>query len=77
VLYYFFYLLFSVDTWRILIGCALAAIVAPMLTAERHLALPGRVVVWFMLLAIGYAAGNHPARFISRTLRALFTDKRR
>lgn len=73
-LYYFFYLLFSIDTWRILIGCLLAVIFGPMLTAQRHASLPGQVVIWLMLLAVGYAAGHYPARFISRGLRKLFTD---
>jgi hypothetical protein len=76
LLYYFFYILFSVDTWRLLIGFVLALIFGPMLTAEQHLSLPGRVVVWLMILAIGYAVGHHPARYISRSLRRLFTDNR-
>ncbi len=74
LLYCFFYLLFAVDTWRILIGVALAVIFGPMLTAERHLPLPAQVVTWAMILGIGYAAGHLPARFISRGLRKLFTD---
>lgn len=74
-LYYFFYVLFSVDTWRVLIGLAMALIFGPRLTAGRGLGAAGEIVVWAMILAIGYAAGQYPARFISRGLRKFFTGK--
>lgn len=74
-LYYFFYVLFSVDTWRILIGLALAVIFGPKLTAGRELGTTGEIVGWAMILAIGYAASQYPARFISRGLRKFFTGK--
>jgi hypothetical protein len=74
-LYYFFYVLFSVDTWRILIGLVIAVIFGPRLTAGRDLGTAGEIVVWIMLLAIGYAAAQYPARFISKGLRKLFTGR--
>jgi hypothetical protein len=74
-LYYFFYVLFSVDTWRILIGFTLAVIFGPRLTAGRGLGTAGEIVVWVMVLAIGYAASQYPARFISKGLRKFFTVK--
>jgi hypothetical protein len=74
-LYYFFYVLFSVDTWRLLIGFTLAAIFGPDLTAGRELGVAGDIVVWTMVLAIGYAASRYPADFISKGLRKFFTGK--
>jgi hypothetical protein len=74
-LYYFFYVLFSVDTWRILIGLTMAVIFGPRLTAGRELGTAGEIVVWAMILAIGYAAGQYPAQFIAKGLRKLFTGK--
>jgi hypothetical protein len=63
------------DTWRILIGLIMAVIFGPRLTAGRGLGTAGETVVWAMVLAIGYAASQYPARFISRGLRKLFTGK--
>jgi hypothetical protein len=65
-----------VDTWRILIGFVLAAVFAPKLAADRGYTLGAEVVVWLMLIGIGYAAGNYPARLISKGLQGLFTPKR-
>lgn len=74
-LYYFFYVLFSVDTWRILIGLIMAGILSPKLMEGRELGMVGEIMVWVMVMTIGYAAGQYPARFISRGLRKLFTGK--
>jgi len=74
-LYYFFYILFSIDTWRILIGLIMAAIFGPRLTAGQELGTAGEIVAWAMICAIGYVVSQYPARFISRGLRKLITGK--
>lgn len=63
------------DTWRLLIGFILAVIFGPKLTAGRELGVSGEIVVWAMVMAIGYAAGHYPARFISKGLRNFFTGR--
>jgi len=73
--YYFFYLIFAPDTWRLAIGVAAALWLAPMLfTPDMRLA--ARAMVYVMLTAIGWAASGVPARWICRGLQRLILGKR-
>ena len=73
--YVIFYVLFSTDTWRILIGVILAVIFTPrVLTADLHTA--GRVMVYVMVATIGWALSGKPARWITAALKKALTGGR-
>ncbi|MBR9985146.1 MAG: hypothetical protein KFF68_04490 [Desulfosarcina sp.] len=66
--YIFFYLLFSEDTWRIAAGFVCALFLAPLLTQGRNLSQGGEVMVWLMILAIGWSVTAWPAKKITAAL---------
>lgn len=68
VSYIFFYLLLSVDTWRIAAGCVLAVILGPLITQGRNMSQTGEVMVWLMILAIGWSVTAWPAQKIAGAL---------
>ncbi len=61
--YVFFYILFSQDTWRILIGLMVSLFVTPQIFTP-DMDLGARLVLYAMLAAIGYAGAGIPARLI-------------
>jgi hypothetical protein len=63
--YIIFYILFSPDTWRILIGIILASFLASPLTRSQDIGLAGRTMVWIMLVSIGWSISALPARKIA------------
>ena len=67
--YIFFYLLFSEDTWRIATGFFGALFLGPLLTQGRNLTQGGEVMVWLMILAIGWSVTAWPAKKITGALR--------
>ena len=68
VSYIFFYLLFSEDTWRIAAGFVIAVFVGPLVTQGRNLSQGGEVMVWLMIMAIGWSVTAWPARKITGAL---------
>jgi len=62
--YYFFFILFHPDTYRILIGFLAAILLAPQI-APPDLATAGRV----MLACIGYAIAAKPSAWITGALK--------
>lgn len=76
ILYIFFYVLFSVETWRILMGIAMAVLLCPRLMARSEYGMAAQIVIWAMIFVIGYTVSSYPARFISKGLRRLFTGNR-
>jgi hypothetical protein len=68
--YIFFHLLFWPDTWRIVIGLAVALILTPnLIKTDSNLIESGMIAI--MLAAIGYAVSVKPAQIISIKLRRL------
>ena len=67
--YIFFYLLFSDDTWRVLAGFIMAVSLGPMVTQGRNLSQGGEVMVWLMIMAIGWSIAGWPARKITGALK--------
>ena len=67
--YFFFYLLFSDDTWRILAGFILAVWIGPLVTQGRNLSQGGEVMVWMMIMAVGWSVSGWPARKITGMLK--------
>ena len=68
VSYIFFYLLFSDDAWRISAGLVCAIFLGPLLTQGRNLSQGGEVMVWLMILAIGWSVTAWPAKKITGAL---------
>ncbi len=69
--YLVFYVLFSPDTWRILAGLAAALLMGPRLTAGKTSGPFGEVIIWVMLLALGYALSAPLGKLISDKLTAM------
>ena len=66
--YYVFFILFHPDAWRILFGFVFSMLLTPQV-APPDLATPGRLMLYMMLAAIGWAISGIPARWITRTLK--------
>ncbi|WP_319525870.1 hypothetical protein [uncultured Desulfosarcina sp.] len=66
--YIFFYLLFSDDTWRILAGFLMAVFLGPLVTRGRDLSQGGEVMVWLMIMAIGWSVSAWPSKKITGAL---------
>jgi hypothetical protein len=73
--YYFFYLIFAPDTWRVAIGVAAALWLGPMIFSP-DMSTAARAVVYVMLTAIGWAASGGIARWITRGLKRLVLGDR-
>jgi len=66
--YIFFYLLFSTDTWRIFAGFLMAVFLGPLVSRGRDLSQGGEVMVWLMIMAIGWSVSAWPAKKITGAL---------
>lgn len=64
VTYILFYLLFSTDFWRILMGATFSGLLTPLIPAG-DIRLPGRLVIYVMTAGIGFAASRVPATWIT------------
>ncbi len=67
--YLFFYLIFSDDTWRIAAGFICAVVLGPMTTRGRDMSQAAEVMVWLMIMAIGWSLTAWPARKITTALK--------
>ena len=73
--FYVFYILFHPDTWRILFGFIVSILLTPEITPP-DLATPGRIMLYVMIAAIGWAAFGKPAGWITGALKKwLIADK--
>ena len=70
-----FYLFFSPDTWRLLIGFLAAMAIGPAIVSGGSYSPAGQVVVWLMILTLGYVLSAPIGRFISKRLTAGFGRK--
>jgi hypothetical protein len=68
VAYILFYLLFSADIWRIAAGFLAAVLLGPQVTQGRDLSRSGEVMVWLMIMAIGWSVTAWPAKKITAAL---------
>ena len=73
--YYFFYLLFSPDFWRLLIGVGVALWLAPQIFRPDMTPLV-RGMLYIMLAVIGWAASGVPAGWICQGLKRLALGNR-
>ncbi len=67
--YILFYLILSEDTWRIAAGFIFAAIIGPKIAGASDVSVAGEVMLWLMLLAIGWGIAGWPARKITGMLK--------
>jgi hypothetical protein len=73
--YILFFVLFSPDTWRIVMGVGCAAALGPFI-ALPEMNVWGRIVLYFMIATIGYTASAIPARWIARSLKKVVLGDR-
>lgn len=66
--YLFFYILFSPDAWRVLIGLIVSYFLTPQILPPE-IANTGRAMLYIMIATIGYTGSGMPARWISRTIK--------
>ncbi len=74
--YVIFYILFLPDTWRIIMGIVLSALLTPHATPVS-LGAGGRVMLYIMIATIGYAGTAVPGRWISEMLKKLILNGKR
>ena len=74
--YLVFYLLFSTDFWRILMGAAVSIVATPHL-APMDMSAAGRAMLYVMAAAIGWTITAVPARWISRAMKTVILPDRR
>lgn len=67
--YVFFYILFSADAWRIVLGILISAVLTPQLLKTNPLEGPAVIVLYLMMAAIGWAIASFPANKIALFLR--------
>jgi len=63
--YVIFYILFSPDTWRILIGIILAGFLVSPITRSQEFGPAGKTMLWVMLVAIGWSISAFPGKKIA------------
>jgi uncharacterized membrane protein YqaE (UPF0057 family) len=68
--YIVFYILFSPDTWRVLMGIIFAAFLAP-LAVPPDMGVGARVLIYIMMATVGYSASGIPGRYIANTFKKL------
>lgn len=66
--YVIFYILFLPDSWRILLGIGLGALLGPHLI-EPGMDTAGRAMIFLMLAVIGYTVSGVPAKWITKGLK--------
>ncbi len=71
--YVVFYILFSSDTWRIVMGIILAVLLVPHIV-KPEMASTARGLVYIMVATIGYAASGMPASGITKILKRLILE---
>jgi hypothetical protein len=71
ILYVVFYVLFSKDIWRILLGCLFAYLLAPQLF-KPEITKAGQILIWIMLACIGWSITGYPSKLITNFLKKIF-----
>ncbi len=74
VSYIFFYVIFSPDTWRLLIGFLLSIWIVPRIVPP-DMSTAGRMMLYIMVLAIGWAASAAPANWICKQLKKWIVNR--
>ena len=76
-IYIFFYILFSPDTYRVLLGVVAALILGPPVIQTKPVSAAGEFVIYLMLATIGYAITGKIGGIIAETAKnAVLKDKR-
>ncbi|PIP40205.1 MAG: hypothetical protein COX19_06195 [Desulfobacterales bacterium CG23_combo_of_CG06-09_8_20_14_all_51_8] len=74
--YVIFYILFLPDTWRILMGIIISALITPHVTTP-NLGVSGRIMLYLMIATIGYAGTAIPGRWVSEMFKKLILGDKR
>ena len=67
--YLFFYLLFTPETWRVLLALLFSLVSATFVIQVRPLGTGGQIVLGLMLMGIGWTLMERPGRWIAAFLR--------
>lgn len=73
--YIFFYILFSPDTWKILMGIIVAYFLAPVITSPDT-GDGGKAMLYVMIAAIGYSVSGIPANRITAYFKKIILNKK-
>lgn len=73
--YIVFYILFSTETWRIVLGFIFAAVLTPRILPPE-LSSIARALVYVMVATIGYSLAGRPARWITDALKRVILGNR-
>lgn len=71
-----FYILFSPDTWRLVIGILAAWLLVPGIIHNQDFSTPARIMIWIMLIAIGWAVSSYPGRKIALLIKKVILKDR-
>jgi hypothetical protein len=74
--YILFYILFLPDSWRILIGVVFSGLLSSLIFTPE-IDFSGRVVIYIMMVFIGYSATGVPARWITGVFKKLILGDKR
>ena len=74
-IYILSYLLLSEDVWRLAFGGLFAYILAPSVLATRPMEAAGVMLVYIMLVSIGWWAAGYPAKKITQTMMQWLRNK--
>lgn len=67
-IYILSYLVLSEDVWRLAFGGVFAYILAPSVLATRQMEMAGAVLVYVMLICIGWWIAGYPAKIITQAM---------
>lgn len=73
--YIVFYILFLPDTWQILMGIGFALLLQSLATSPEMTAF-SKVLIFVMLVTIGYAITRMPAKWIAGKIKKFFLGGR-
>ncbi|MDA3895927.1 MAG: hypothetical protein PF482_07260 [Desulfobacteraceae bacterium] len=68
--YIVFYILFSPDTWRILMGIIFSVLLSP-LAVPPEMGIGAMILIYIMMATVGYSAAGIPGRYIANTFKKL------
>lgn len=72
--YVLFYVLFSVDTWRIVLGIIIAFFLVPRIPAT-HIGPGGKAMLWVMVACIGWWITAYPGKLMANAVRRFFLHR--
>ncbi len=73
--YLIFFVLFSIETWRILFGFIISIMLTPRIITT-DISIMGRSMLYVMVASIGWAVSEKPAKWISAGFKKIILKDR-